>query len=72
MAELKTQVNKASVAKFLGAIKDPQKRKDSTQISTMMEKATKSKPEMWGETGMGPRRKDGGAQAPSRDRANFQ
>ena len=48
MAELKTKVNKASVEKFLSSIKDEQKRKDCTLISTMMEKASKSKPEMWG------------------------
>ncbi len=48
MAELKTKVNTASVAKFLGTIEDAQKRKDCSAISKMMEKATKSKPEMWG------------------------
>lgn len=48
MAELKTKVNKASVEKFLRSVKDEQKRKDCTIISKMMEKATKSKPEMWG------------------------
>jgi hypothetical protein len=48
MAELKTQVNKASVAKFLSNIKDIEKRKDCLVISEIMEKATKSKPEMWG------------------------
>ena len=48
MAELKTKLNTASVAKFLGTIKDAQKRRDCSLISTMMEKATKSKPEMWG------------------------
>ena len=48
MAELKTKVNKASVAKFLSTIKDEQKRKDCSLISSMMEKATKCKPEMWG------------------------
>ena len=48
MAELKTKLNKASVKKFLGTIKDGEKRKDCTLISKMMEKATKSKPEMWG------------------------
>jgi ACT domain-containing protein len=46
MAELKTQVNKASVAKFLSSIKDIEKRKDCLVISEIMEKATKSKPEM--------------------------
>ena len=48
MAELKTKVNKASVEKFLITIKDEQKRKDCSLIAKMMEKATKSKPEMWG------------------------
>lgn len=48
MSELKTKVNKASVEKFLSTIKDVQKREDCTLISKMMEKATKSKPEMWG------------------------
>ena len=48
MPELKTKVNKASVEKFLRSIKDEQKSKDCFLISEMMEKATKSKPEMWG------------------------
>ncbi len=48
MAELKTKVNKASVAKFLSSIKDADKRADCAAISKMMEKASKSKPEMWG------------------------
>ncbi len=48
MAELKTQVNKASVNKFLMSVKDVQKRKDSLEICKIMEKASKSKPEMWG------------------------
>ncbi len=48
MSELKTKVNKASVKKFLSSIKDIEKRKDCFVISKMMEKATKSKPEMWG------------------------
>lgn len=48
MAEIKTKVNKASVEKYLKAIKEPQKRADCIAISKMMEKASKSKPEMWG------------------------
>ena len=48
MAELKTKVNKASVEIFLSSIKDEQRRKDCSVISKIMEKATKSKPEMWG------------------------
>ena len=48
MAEIKTKVNKASVTNFLSTIKDQQKRKDCAAVSKLMEKATKSKPEMWG------------------------
>ena len=48
MPELKTQVNKASVLKFLNTIPDAQKREDCLVIAKMMEKASKSKPEMWG------------------------
>ena len=53
MPELKTKVNKASVDKFLSAIKDAEKRKDCSVISLMMEKATKSKLEMWGKSIVG-------------------
>lgn len=48
MAEIKTQVNKASVDKFLKSIKPEQKRDDCIAISKMMERASKAKPEMWG------------------------
>jgi hypothetical protein len=48
MPELKTQVNKASVLKFLNSIKDKEKREDCLVISKIMEKVTKCKPEMWG------------------------
>ncbi len=48
MAELKTKVNKASVPKFLGAIKDDQVRKDCKAIAGIMAKATGKKAEMWG------------------------
>ncbi len=53
MAEIKTKLTKASVEKFLSSIKDVEKRKDCTVISKMMEKATKSKPEMWGKSIVG-------------------
>ena len=53
MAELKTKVNKASALKFLSTIKDVEKRTDCSLISEMMEKATKSKPEMWGASVVG-------------------
>ncbi len=48
MAEIKTKVNKASVEKFLSTIKNPEKRADCSTICKLMEKATKSKGEMWG------------------------
>ena len=48
MAEIKTKVNKASALKFLSTIKEAERRKDCSIISKIMEKATKSKPEMWG------------------------
>ena len=48
VAELKTQKTGASVAKFINAIDDEQRRKDCKAIAAMMQKATKSKPAMWG------------------------
>ena len=48
MAELKTQVTKASVDKFLAGIKDEKKREDCYQILKIMKKATKAEPKMWG------------------------
>ena len=48
MAELKTQVTKASVAKFLEGIKDEKKRHDCYEIIKLMKKATRAEPKMWG------------------------
>lgn len=48
MAELKTQATKASVAQFIDAIDDDQRRKDCKTLLSMMKKATKAKPVMWG------------------------
>lgn len=48
MAEIKTKLSKASATGFLNAIKDEQVRADCWTIAKMMEKATKSKPKMWG------------------------
>jgi hypothetical protein len=48
MAELKTQVTRASVEKFLERIKDEKKRQDCYQILKLMKKATKAEPKMWG------------------------
>jgi hypothetical protein len=48
MAELKTKATKASAAQFISAIEDDQRRKDCKELVTMMTKATKAKPVMWG------------------------
>ena len=48
MAELKTQVTKASVEKFLNGIKDEKKRQDCYELLKIMKKATKAEPKMWG------------------------
>jgi hypothetical protein len=48
MAELKTQVTRASVDKFLEGIKDEKKRQDCYEILKLMKKATKAEPKMWG------------------------
>jgi hypothetical protein len=48
MAELKTQVTKASVEKFLDGIKDEKKRQDCYQLLKLMKKATRSEGKMWG------------------------
>lgn len=53
MAEPKTRLTEAPVAKFLDAIKDEQTRKDCKAIATMMEKATKSPAKMWGSSIVG-------------------
>ena len=53
MAELKTQKTNASVAKFINAIDDDQRRKDCKAIASMMQKATKAKPRMWGSSIIG-------------------
>jgi Domain of unknown function (DU1801) len=48
VVELKTKVTDASVAQFINAIEDEQRRKDCKAIAAIMQKATKSKPRMWG------------------------
>jgi hypothetical protein len=48
MAELKTKATKVSVTEFIKTIPDEQKRKDSVAIISLMQKATKSKPKLWG------------------------
>ena len=48
MAELKTQKTTASVAQFINGIEDDARRKDCKALVSMMTKATKAKPRMWG------------------------
>jgi hypothetical protein len=48
MAENKTQQTKASVAAFLNAIDNKQKRSDCKKVAAMMRKATGSRARMWG------------------------
>ena len=48
MAELKTKKTDASVYEFINAIDDDERRKDCKAIAALMQKATKSKPKMWG------------------------
>ena len=53
MAELKTKETKESVAAFIDKITDPVRRKECTQIITLMKKHTKAQPKMWGESIVG-------------------
>ena len=53
VAELKTQRNKQSVAKFLNAVEDDQRRKDAKAVKKLMEEVTGEKAEMWGDSIVG-------------------
>jgi hypothetical protein len=53
LAENKTKQTEASVADFINNITDEQKRKDSEVILKMMQKATKEKPKIWGNSMIG-------------------
>ena len=48
MAELKTKETRASVDKFLKALKDENVIKDCNKIIEMMSSVTKAEPKMWG------------------------
>ena len=48
MADLKTKKTGASVSKFINAIEDHDRRKDCKAVASLMQKATKSRPKMWG------------------------
>ncbi len=47
-AELKTQVNDASVDRFLKSIPDEVQRADTIAVADMLRSATKQEPKMWG------------------------
>ena len=48
MAELKTQVNDASVVDFLNSIADTVRREDAFKLLELYTKTTGEKPKMWG------------------------
>ena len=48
MSEIKTKKTAADPKAYINAIRDEQVRADCWTIAKMMEKATKSKPKMWG------------------------
>ncbi|MBE2226406.1 MAG: DUF1801 domain-containing protein [Ignavibacteria bacterium] len=48
MTEIKTKATNVSVKKFIDAVDDEEKRKDSHVLVKMMEKITGEKPKMWG------------------------
>ncbi|MGE0045456.1 MAG: DUF1801 domain-containing protein [Hyphomonadaceae bacterium] len=53
MAELKTQKTKASVAAFIAAIENDQRRADAKAADKMFREITGAKPAMWGESIVG-------------------
>ena len=52
-AELKTQVNEASVTEFLDGVTDEKKRNDCLVILELMKQVTKEEPKMWGSSIVG-------------------
>ena len=48
MAENKTKPTRASVAAFINAIDDPQKRAEARKVAAMLRKATGKRAKMWG------------------------
>jgi hypothetical protein len=53
MAELKTQKNRASVAKFLNSVENEQRRRDAKEVAKIMKDITGEKPVMWGDSIVG-------------------
>ena len=48
MTELKTKESNASVAAFLNAVEDNDRRRDAKKVAAMMREATGSRAKMWG------------------------
>lgn len=48
LAQIKTKETTASVEDFIHSVQDEQKQKDSFALVTMMKKASKQEPRMWG------------------------
>jgi hypothetical protein len=48
MAEAKTQPTKASVAAFIAAVPDAQRREDCKAVARLMQDATGARPVLWG------------------------
>ncbi len=53
LAKVKTTENELSVEEFINGVADEQKRKDSFVLLSLMEKASKKKPKMWGNSLIG-------------------
>jgi hypothetical protein len=53
VAELKTKKNAASVEDFLARISPEKKRQDAIALCELIQKATKTKPKMWGASMVG-------------------
>ena len=53
MAELKTKLTDASVAKFIKTVEDADRRADCEKIIALMKKVTKAEPKMWGRRSSG-------------------
>ena len=48
LAKVKTTENTSSVADFINAVKEEQKRKDSLLLLKLMKKISREEPKMWG------------------------
>lgn len=53
MSELKTQPGKESVAAFIKAIEDPERRRDCKTLNSLMKRVTRKRPVIWGGTMVG-------------------